>query len=108
MKKRVLFPVLCLSVLLSVVPVLAATSEAEEYYCGICGAYLSRVAIPAGNWTTTHQVPTEFTVDGKTVYETCTVGHTMTTIQKICPNGHGVRWTKDVHSEIHSSTRCRD
>lgn len=98
MKKKIIFA-LCLSVLLFAMPVYAGNYATN--YCEDCGQKLITVASPAGNWTTTHQVQKGYKADGSPNVVTCTIGHTATLVQKICPN-HGLYSEGTEYTENHS------
>ncbi|MGN0401357.1 MAG: hypothetical protein ACI4HQ_03730 [Acetatifactor sp.] len=74
-----------------------------DNYCGTCGAALIVTSSGADHWQTTHQVKTNL-VDsaGNPVYAVCTVSHICTPVAKVCPSGHGVKWSGICHDENHS------
>lgn len=107
-KKKVLFlPVLCLAVLLIGMTAFAASDGSNVKFCETCGTALITGASESGHWQTTHNVSTNFVdSNGKPIYEVCTITHVMTKVSKLCPNGHGVKWSGNCHDEYHSCSRC--
>lgn len=107
--KIILSALLCLSMLLSGITVLAYTGNPDAIYCDICQSPLNTgsTAKEHGEWT--HQVEVEGLSDknGDPIYQTCHASITVTQVGKTCP-AHGVRFNGECHDEYHSSEYCKN
>ena len=106
-KIKMFLPLVCLTVLLMGMTVLASSYETETF-CGNCGATLLSGAREAGHWETTHMVGTGQFHNGEEITERCTIQYVKTVLEKFCPNGHGVKASTVQTDEYHSSKRCFD
>lgn len=103
MKKKIIALSLLMAVLILAFGVsVLATSGDDITTCGECGATLLEGATHINSYNTTH------TVYYFGQFETCTVTHDRSRVERFCPDGHGVRWTGIWHYLWHSHPYCTD
>lgn len=103
MKKKIIVICLLMATLVLVFGFSAlASSRYVPTYCDQCAAVLSEGGTHMYSYNTTHTV----FYDG--TFDTCTITHDVSQVQKFCPNGHGVKWTGVWHYLWHSHPYCTD
>lgn len=106
MIRRVFISLAVACLMLCNMSLLTSAAEQKPTYCAYCAAVLVSRGQHMGHWTTTHQVPTGLTVDGRPVMDTCTESHSVDRSELVCPNGCGRAWYEDKESVNHSSNYC--
>lgn len=81
----------------------ASTKVYKEDYCGVCKAKLVEHGTHVGHYNDTHEF--FYVVDGNQVVVTCDVAHSIARVYGYCPT-HGLRWSANEHTEVHSSPNC--